>query len=128
VINAQTWSRDQSVLHEERRRHPRVQIPVQIEIRPASMDVPMRLETTDISLGGCYVEMALTLDVGTKLDIVLWLDGQKVNTRGVVVTRHPQFGNGIEFVGMFSESEHRLRCFLESHENSWQARTPPDRR
>lgn len=118
MINLQTWTLEQSALLAERRRHPRVQIPVQIEIRPAGMDVPMRLETTDLSLGGCYVEMALTLDVGAKLDIVLWLDGQKVSTRGVVVTRHPQFGNGIEFVGMFSDSERRLRYFLECHEKS----------
>lgn len=118
MINMQTWTLEQSALLAERRRHPRVQIPVQIEIRPAGMDVPMRLETTDLSVGGCYVEMALTLDVGAKLDIVLWLDGQKVSTRGVVVTRHPQFGNGIEFVGMFSDSERRLRYFLECHEKS----------
>jgi c-di-GMP-binding flagellar brake protein YcgR len=118
MINMQAWTLEQSALLAERRRHPRVQIPVQIEIRPAGMDVPMRLETTDLSVGGCYVEMALTLDVGAKLDIVLWLDGQKVSTRGVVVTRHPQFGNGIEFVGMFSDSERRLRYFLECHEKS----------
>lgn len=123
MINMQTWTLEQSALLAERRRHPRVQIPVQIEIRPAGMDVPMRLETTDLSVGGCYVEMALTLDVGAKLDIVLWLDGQKVSTRGVVVTRHPQFGNGIEFVGMFSDSERRLRYFLECHEKSLPPRT-----
>jgi len=125
VINAQTWSVQQSALLAERRRHPRVQIAVQIEIRPAGMDVPMRLETTDLSVGGCYVEMAMTLDVGNKLDIVLWLDGQKLSTRGVVVTRHAQFGNGIEFVGMFSDSERRLRCFLDAHESSWPPPTSP---
>lgn len=123
MIKAQTWRAEQNVLLAERRRHPRVQIPVQVEIRPAGMDVPMRLETTDLSVGGCYVEMALTLDVGTKLDIVLWLDEQKVCTRGVVVTRHTQFGNGIEFVGMFSEAERGLRCFLDAHQNSWQPHT-----
>jgi c-di-GMP-binding flagellar brake protein YcgR len=111
-----------SILQAERRRYPRTQIAVQIEIRPQGIDVPMRLETTDLSLGGCYVEMALTLDIETKLDIVLWLDGQKVSTRGVVVTRHPQFGNGIEFVGMFSESERKLRCFLDSRDPSWHTR------
>ena len=113
MIKAQTWSAEPSILHAERRRYPRTQIAVQIEIRPEGLDVPMRLETSDLSVGGCYVEMALTLDVGTRLDIVLWLDGQKVSTRGVVVTRHPQFGNGIEFVGMFSESFRRLHAFLD---------------
>jgi hypothetical protein len=78
----------------------------------------MRLETSDLSLGGCYVEMALTLDIGTRLDIVLWLHGRKLSTRGVVVTRHPQFGNGIEFVGLFSENEHRLRAFLERNDHA----------
>lgn len=114
MINAQSWNREQDVLHEERRRYPRMQVAVQIEIRPEGTGVPMRLETTDLSLGGCYAEMAFTLDVGTKLDIVVWLDGQKVSTRGVVVTRHPQFGNGIGFVGMSSENERRLRSFLDS--------------
>ena len=122
MIKAQTWSVEPSILQAERRRYPRTQIAVQIEIRPQGIDVPMRLETTDLSLGGCYVEMALTLDIETKLDIVLWLDGQKVSTRGVVVTRHPQFGNGIEFVGMFSESERKLRCFLDSRDPSWHTR------
>lgn len=105
-----------SILQAERRRYPRTHTAIQIEIRPAGSDVPTRLETSDLSLGGCYVEMALTLEVGTRLDIVLWLDGEKLNTRGVIVTRHPQFGNGIEFVGMFSESYERLRSFLDAHD------------
>lgn len=83
----------------------------------------MRLQTTDLSGGGCYVEMALTLDVGTKVDIVLWLDQQKLTLRGVIVTRHPQFGNGIEFLGMSLENERKLYCYLDSHESTWQTHT-----
>ncbi|MFY9559031.1 MAG: PilZ domain-containing protein [Terriglobales bacterium] len=121
MIKAQTWSANQNVLPAERRRYLRVQVAVQIEIRPAGTNVPMRLETSDVSLGGCYVEMALTLDVGTKLDIVLWLDQAKVSTKGLVVTRHPQFGNGIAFLQLSSENEARLRAFLDAHDGSWQA-------
>ena len=114
MIKPQVWSAEPSIQQAERRRHPRTQIAVPIEIRPQGLDFPMRLETSDLSLGGCYVEMALTLDIGTRLDIVLWLSGRKLCARGVVVTRHPQFGNGIEFVGLFSESEVRLRAFLDN--------------
>ena len=49
---------------------------------------------------------------------MLWLHGRKLSTRGVVVTRHPQFGNGIEFVGLFSEDEIRLRAFLERNDSA----------
>lgn len=118
MIKAQTLSRQLNASQEERRRYPRVRTSCQVALRPEGMDVPMRLETTDISLGGCYVEMGLTLEVGTKLDILLWLRDQKVITKGVVVTRHSQFGNGIEFMGMSSENQNMLRRFLESLERS----------
>lgn len=121
MIKAQVWGGDENVLPAERRRYFRIQIAVQIEIRPEGTNVPMRLETSDLSLGGCYVEMNLTLDVGTKLDIVLWLDQQKVCTRAVVVTSHPQFGNGISFLSVSPENEARLRAFLDAHGGSWQA-------
>ncbi len=125
MIKAQTWGGDDNPLPPERRRYFRVQVAVQLEIRPDGTNVPMRSETSDLSLGGCYVETAFTLEVGTKLDIVLWLDQQKVNTRAVVVTRHPQFGNGISFVSLSPENEARLRSFLDSHDGSWQTHTSP---
>jgi c-di-GMP-binding flagellar brake protein YcgR len=81
MIKAQNHSVDQGVFLAERRRHLRLQVPLQVEIRPAWIDVPMRLETADVSLGGCYVEMALTLDVGTKLEMVIWLGEHKMCTR-----------------------------------------------
>lgn len=121
VIKTQVWSGGQNVMPPERRRNMRIQIAAQIEIRPVGSNVPMRLQTTDLSLGGCYVEMAFTLAVGTKLDIVLWLDDQKVSSRAVVVTCHPQFGNGISFLSVSRENEAKLRFFLDAHEGSWLA-------
>ena len=116
MINEQTFNMTPDIMQAERRRYARTQVAVPIELRSQGLDVPMRLQTSDLSQGGCYVEMALTLDIGTRVDVVLWLDGHKVSTRGVVVTRHPQFGNGIEFVGMFAESERKLRDFLDSRD------------
>jgi hypothetical protein len=57
--------------------------------------------------------MAVTLAVGTALDIVLWLGPEKTVLSGRVVTSHPQFGNGIEFTLFSGDSQHRLQDFLE---------------
>jgi len=98
----------------ERRQHPRIEVALQVEVQLQSSDVPMRTQTTDISLGGCYVEMPSTLEVGTIVDMRLWLGGQEVHARGVVVTCHPRFGNGIKFTSMSFEDENRLSCYLDA--------------
>ncbi len=97
----------------ERRRFPRLQVAVQTELRIHASGMPVRLETTDLSVGGCYVQMAITLSPGTPLDIVLWLGNEKLAIIGTVVTCHPQFGNGIEFNNMTSDARQKLQAFLE---------------
>jgi hypothetical protein len=47
------------------------------------------------------------------LGIVIWLDQQKITMRGVVVTCHPQFGNGISFLAVSPENDGRLRSLLD---------------
>jgi hypothetical protein len=78
--------------------------------------MPSRTETADLSLGGCYIEMSFTLQVGTKLDLVLWVDDEPLATKAVVVTHHPQFGNGIEFHEMSQEYQAKLERFIEKYE------------
>ncbi len=102
----------------ERRLHRRIPIPIQIELRPKHNPVPIRLKTSDISVGGCYVEMGVTLEPGTSLDIVLWLEHEKMSLEGTVATKHPHFGNGIEFVAVPPQLESRLQQFVEQAESS----------
>jgi hypothetical protein len=98
----------------ERRICPRVKAAVQLELRPEGAAAPIRVETSDMSATGCYVEMNMTLAVGSRLSIVLWLGGEKVTAQGVVRTQHPQFGNGIELVGMSVADRDKLVCHLKS--------------
>ena len=114
MITAETLDKSTMIFAEERRRCPRVAVALQVEFRLADTDVPLRSQTTDISLGGCYVEMPLTLEIGSKVDMLFWLGDQKVSAKGVVVTCHPQFGNGIEFTSMSSEGRSRLGHYLDS--------------
>jgi c-di-GMP-binding flagellar brake protein YcgR len=73
---------------------------------------PLRAQTADISLGGCYVEMMFTLEVGTKVYLTIFLSDSKVNVEGVVVTRDMQVGNGVQFTAMATEDNAKLRHFL----------------
>jgi hypothetical protein len=98
----------------DRRRSPRYSVQVQIEIHQEDTDVPMRLETTDLSRGGCYVQLMIPLPIGIRLHATLWLDGQPVVIRGLVVTRHPQFGNGIMFVEFEGQAEVLLNRYLDA--------------
>jgi c-di-GMP-binding flagellar brake protein YcgR len=97
---------------EERRQHPRTKIAVEIELQSERTATPLRVKTADLSLDGFYVEMMFTLEVGTKLKIVLWINDVRVSTGGVVVTRDLQVGNGIEFTDMAPEDRVRLKQFL----------------
>jgi hypothetical protein len=82
----------------DRRRHARYTVHVPIEILPEDSDLPLRCETTDLSRGGFYIRLPVPLPVGIRLQATLWLDGCPIVIRGLIVTRHPEFGNGIMFV------------------------------
>ena len=101
---------------EERRKYPRAKVAIPIEFKPEGAAVASHAETADLSLAGCYVEMSFTLAVGSKLDLVLWVNDARLATKAVVVTHHPQFGNGIEFREMSEEDRANLARFLNTCE------------
>jgi len=101
-------------LDHERRRFPRYTVHVQIALNLDGSDVPMRLETTDLSRGGCYIQLLISLPLAALVHATLWLDNVPIHIRGRVVTRHPQFGNGIMFLDFEGEGEHILNRYLEA--------------
>lgn len=96
------------------RKHPRFKAAVPVEVRPPGVSSPLRAQTSDICLGGCYVEMMSTQAVSREVDITLWLGTTKVQTHGVVVSNHPAYGNGIKFTQLGYEELARLQEFVES--------------
>jgi PilZ domain len=114
TMNLQDQSQSFSAgLEADRRRYPRRTVNVQIEIRPDGSDIPLRLETTDLSRGGCYVQIMLPLSLGKRLGATLWLDGEPIVVRGLVVTRHPSFGNGIMFLDFEAQGEQVLNRYMD---------------
>lgn len=101
-------------LERERRRYPRQTVQVQVEIHQEGSDIPLRLETSDLSRGGCYIQLMMPLPVAARLRIKLWLDGQPIVVLGRIVTRHPRFGNGIMFMDYEGQAEVLLNRYLDA--------------
>ena len=102
-----------AITENDRRRYPRYTVQVPIEVHPEGSAVPTRLETTDLSRGGCYIQALTPLPVGIRVQATLWLADCPIVVRGRVVTRHPQFGNGIMFVDFESQAEVLLNRYLD---------------
>ena len=96
----------------ERRRYPRAKANVSVEMHTTENSIPSRVSTVEISLCGCYVETMFTMAVGAKVFMTLWLNEQPIRTTAVVATRHPQVGNGFEFIDMSPEDRFSLSEFI----------------
>ena len=103
----------QEMPRRERRKYPRVKVAIPIEFKAEGASVASHAETADLSLAGCYVEMSFALPVGSKLELILWVEDERLAAKGMVVTHHPQFGNGIEFSNMSSEDRAKLASFVK---------------
>jgi PilZ domain len=97
----------------ERRRFPRHVGSLPIEIREVSRSYPMQCETTDISVGGCYVKTMFTLAVGAKVNVRIRLPEQEFHLQGVIRTADPGLGNGIEFGEMTAQQREELARYLD---------------
>lgn len=98
----------------ERRRHPRMNAKIPIEIRCGVNQHPSRAVTEEISLCGCYVKTMFTLGLGVKLDLSLWLNDQQIQAVAVVATQDHQVGNGFEFIEMDTQDRLKLNEYLST--------------
>ncbi len=98
----------------ERRRYPRMKAKVPIELKCAGT-APMRTATDEISLCGCYIETMFTMEVGTSLSLTLSLKDDVIRCTGVVATKYPQVGNGIDFVDIVPDDRLKLSAYIAEH-------------
>ena len=103
-----------TVVETDRRRHARYSAQVEIEVHREGNYDPMCLQTTDLSRGGCYVRPNPPLPVGVRVQSTLWLDGFPIVIQGRVITRHPEYGNGIVFMDFEGQAEPLLNRYLDA--------------
>jgi c-di-GMP-binding flagellar brake protein YcgR len=88
-----------------RRTERRLPCKVGAEIYRLGADVPNRVNLSDISEGGCYVEMPSPLSGRSGVEILVRTASTKLRIKGQVIATHPGFGMGVRF--MFRDSAER---------------------
>ena len=97
-----------------RRRWHRHKVTIPLELRDERVNAPIRINATDVSGNGCYVENMLPFPLGTVLRVDFWLDSEHIKITAVVRTCDPGVGNGIEFTGMPVDGKARMQAYLDA--------------
>jgi len=97
-----------------RRRWHRHKISLPLELRDERVNAPLRINATDVSGNGCYIESMMPLPLGTVLRVDFWLDAEHIKITAVVRTCDPGVGNGIEFTGSPADTKKRMQEYLDA--------------
>jgi CheY-like chemotaxis protein len=95
-----------------RRGETRLACKLGAEIHGADRSVPNFCTLSDISEGGCYVEMPSPLSGESSVEILVRTARAKLKVRGQVITTHPGFGMGVRFVFRDSAAREELLRLL----------------
>ena len=76
-------------------------------------DPPVRCRLTDLSLGGCYLEVNSPFPVNTKIVLSMRVSDLEVRAEGAVRVMHPEIGMGIEFTQRTSEQRQHVERFIQ---------------
>jgi len=98
---------------DNRRKFARHRISFPLELRDERVNTPLRVNATDISGNGCYVETVMPLNIGTALRVDFWIGDDKFSPSAIVRTRDPGVGMGIEFTGMPEDGKKRFQAHLD---------------
>lgn len=94
----------------DRRRSPRVKCSLSVELHRDGEPVIWG-KASDISLGGCFVEMPIPLPVEATFTIAIWLGETKLRLPAQLASSSPGFGSGVRFTQTSAEA----RAFLQQH-------------
>jgi CheY-like chemotaxis protein len=75
-------------------------------------DPPVRCQLTDLSLGGCYLDIPSPFPVSTRVTLSMRASEVELRSEGVVRVMHPEKGMGVEFTQTTSEHRGLLEKFL----------------
>lgn len=87
------------------------------EVYRTGTSVPNHCCLTDLSSGGCYLEVPLPFPQGSSIEILVRTYEMKLRLRGTVLTSHPGYGMGIGFELKTKEEQanvHKLTEFVAS--------------
>jgi PilZ domain len=95
----------------QQRKHTRFQCDNSVELHTQG-GASFWAKIADLSVGGCYVEMAIPLQIGTKVKVGIWIEESKVWADCEVAYSTPGFGIGLKFDKVSESDLARIRQFL----------------
>jgi len=75
-------------------------------------DPPIRCQLTDLSLGGCYLEISSPFPSSTRVTLSMRAADVEARVQGVVRVMHPDKGMGVEFTQATPQHRESLEKFL----------------
>jgi CheY-like chemotaxis protein len=92
-----------------RRAQTRYNCRIGAEVYRTGTSVPNHCCLTDLSSGGCYLEVSLPFPQGSSVDIVIRTYDLKLRLRGIVQASHPGYGMGVAFELKTKEEQANLK-------------------
>lgn len=77
-------------------------------------DPPVGSKLTDLSLGGCYLEINSPFPVRTRIVLSMRVSDFELRVEGVVRVMHPEVGMGVEFTQKTAEQRSHVEKFIHA--------------
>jgi DNA-binding LytR/AlgR family response regulator len=77
-------------------------------------DPPVPCKLTDLSLGGCYLELPSPYPVQTTLTLSMSAAEVEVRAQGIVRVMHPEIGMGVEFTQRTEPQKEQVEKFIQT--------------
>ncbi|HSS96703.1 MAG TPA: PilZ domain-containing protein [Terriglobales bacterium] len=77
-------------------------------------DPPVACKLTDLSLGGCYMELSVPFPLRSRVMLSMSAASSKLQVPGVVRVAHTDVGMGVEFARNTDEQRQKVETFLQT--------------
>lgn len=81
-------------------------------------DPPVPCKLTDLSLGGCYMELEIPFPVRSRVVLTMRVPGAELEVGGVVRVAHSELGMGVEFTRQTEDQARHVEAFIQTLVNS----------
>jgi c-di-GMP-binding flagellar brake protein YcgR len=96
----------------ERRRAPRYPVIAEAEVTEIENETKLTAKTSDLSLGGCFLDMPNPSPEGTEIVVRISYDEATFTARGKVVFVFPDMGMGVMFTSVPASQQAVLEKWL----------------
>jgi|SRR6266446_228548 hypothetical protein len=99
-------------MESERRRAPRYPIIAEAEVTEIASETKLSARTSDLSLGGCFLDMLNPSPEGTEIAVRISYADSTFTARGKVVFVFPNMGMGVMFTSVPASQQAVLEKWL----------------